>query len=295
MTTRLFRRLSPLAGCLFSVCGWAADTVPNQPAVRVFTSPWARLFSGSESSFSTALTYNSDLARHPVYVPTGRDASEIHDKYNQRLLLSMQYSPMSYFFANMTVRVPLQDTNKYSTDFVYSFGYDDWHPGTFSLVYGNYSEDNHFYPASGARHTYFERGAWTFAYKFSLPGSLEKHLLINKEDALICQVGYSYVPRYYSLADSGIKRNKSSLLASCGYTLLQHYFLRVSSFYYPDSRQQQPWDYDYTYSIGYVSSYLPGAVSVHYDNYSGTRYPWRSDANANFRRGTINLSWTLPF
>lgn len=54
-------------------------------------------------------------------------------------------------------------------------------------------------------------------------------------------------------------------------------------------------DYDYTYSIGYVSSYLPGAVSVHYDNYTGTRYPWRSDANANFRRGTINLSWTLPF
>ena len=78
-------------------------------------------------------------------------------------------------------------------------------------------------------------------------------------------------------------------------TLLQHYFLRVSSFYYPDSQQQQPWDYDYTYSIGYVSSYLPGAVSVHYDNYTGTRYPWRSDANANFRRGTINLSWTLPF
>lgn len=132
MTTRLLRRLSPLAGCLFSVCGWAADTTPNQPAVRVFTSPWARLFSGSESSFSAALTYNSDLARHPVYVPTGSDSSEIRDKYNQRLLLSMQYSPMSYFFANMTVRMPLQDTNKYSTDFVYSFGYDDWHPGTFS-------------------------------------------------------------------------------------------------------------------------------------------------------------------
>ncbi len=90
MTTRLLRRLSPLAGCLFSVCGWAADDF-NQPAVRVFTSPWARLFSGSESSFSAALTYNSDLARHPVYVPTRRLFRD-RDKYNQRLLLSMVFA-----------------------------------------------------------------------------------------------------------------------------------------------------------------------------------------------------------
>ncbi|KNE87548.1 hypothetical protein PSTG_19067, partial [Puccinia striiformis f. sp. tritici PST-78] len=96
-------------------------------------------------------------------------------------------------------------------------------------------------------------GTWTFAYKFALADSIEKHLLINKEDSLICQVGYSYVPRYFSTESNSIKENKNILLASCGYTLLQHYFLRVSSFYYPDNKQQQPWDYDYTYSIGYVS------------------------------------------
>ncbi|VEA67336.1 Uncharacterised protein [Serratia plymuthica] len=295
MNIRTFKHISPIAGCLLSSLACAADTVPNQPAVKLFTSPWSRLFSGSETSLSTALTYNSDLAKQPVYVPTGSDSYIVRDKYNQRLLFSMQYSPLSYFFANMTVRVPLQDTNRYSTDFVYSFGYDDWHPGTFSLVYGNYNDNNHFYPASGDRHTYFEQGTWTFAYKFALADNLEKHLLINKEDSLICQFGYSYVPRYFSTESNSIKENKNILLASCGYTLLQHYFLRVSSFYYPDNKQQQPWDYDYTYSLGYVSSYLPGAVSVHYDNYSGTRYPWRSNANANFRSGTINLSWTLPF
>lgn len=275
---------------------WATENItPNKPAVRVFTSPWTRLFSGSESSFSTALTYSTTLDQELVKVPTGENSYEIHDRYNQRALLSMQYSPLSYFFANITARAPIQEVSKYSTNFVYSFGYDDWHPDTFSLVYGNYSDNNYFYPAKDAQRTRFEQGTWTFAYKFALPQAVEEHLLINKEDALICQLGYSYVPRFYSLSDNSVQRGKNSFLASCGYTLSQHYFLRVSAFYYPDSQQQQPWDYDYTYSFGYVSSYLPGALSVHYDNYTGTRYPWRGSPDANFRRGTINVSWTLPF
>lgn len=118
----------------------------NPPAVKLFTSPWSRLFSGDEDTFSTALTYSSPLKKKMVNVPTGEHTSEEVYKLNQRGLFSMQYSPISYFFGNMTIRVPLQNTSKYSTDFVYSFGYDDWHPGTFSLVYGNYNDNNSFFP-----------------------------------------------------------------------------------------------------------------------------------------------------
>lgn len=46
-------------------------------------------------------------------------------------------------------------------------------PAPSAPVYGNYNDNNHFYPASGDRHTYFEQGARTFAYKFSLPDSVE--------------------------------------------------------------------------------------------------------------------------
>ncbi|XQN37476.1 hypothetical protein ACOKXT_13725, partial [Serratia fonticola] len=105
---------------------------------------------------------------------------------------------------------------------------------------------------------------------------------------------YTYVARYYSVKSSSLEQNKRSLLTSCGYTLKQHYFLRVSGFYYPQKEQQQPFDYDYTYSFGYVSSYQPGAITIQYSNYTGTRYPWRGNANSNFRQGSINLSWTLP-
>ncbi|MEY4922653.1 MAG: hypothetical protein RLY17_1370 [Pseudomonadota bacterium] len=269
-----------------------ADTA-NPQAVKLFSNPWSRLFSGDEDTFSIALTYSSPLKKKLVNVPTGKDTSESVYKLNQRGLFSMQYSPISYFFANMTVRVPLQDTSKYSTDFVYSFGYDDWHPGTFSLVYGNYNDNNSFFPVKGAQRTRFEQGSWTLGYKFTLPKTVESALLINKDDSLVCQLGYSYAPRYYSDASSSIKENKNSFLGSCGYTLQQHYFLRLSAFYYPDQNQQQPWNYDYTYSFGYTSNYARGSWSVHYGNYTGTRYPWRQNANANFRSGTINLSWSL--
>ncbi|PHI28810.1 hypothetical protein [Budvicia aquatica] len=282
-----------LSGLFFCPLVVVADTA-NTQAVKLFTNPWSRLFSGDEAEFSTALTYSSPLKKKSVHVPTGKNTSEEVYKLNQRGLFSMQYSPISYFFTNMTVRVPLQNTSKYSTDFVYSFGYDDWHPGTFSLVYGNYNDNNRFFPETGAQKTRFEQGSWTFGYKFTLPKTVESALLINNDDALVCQVGYSYVPRYYSDASSTIKDNKNSLLGSCGYTLQQHYFLRLSAFYYPDKNQQQPWNYDYTYSFGYTSGYAGGSWSIYYGNYTGTRYPWRQNANANFSSGTINLSWNLP-
>lgn len=289
-----YKPLMLLLGWLLLSPPVIASETTNTSAVKLFTSPWSRLFSGNDDTFSTALTYSSPLEKSLINVPTGRYSSEEVYKVNQRGLFSMQYSPISYFFANMTIRVPLQNASKYSTDYVYSFGYDDWHPGTFSLVYGNYNDNNSFFPAAGTQSTRFEQGSWTLGYKFTLPKPVESALLINKGDALVCQVGYSYVPRYFSDASSSIEENKSSLLGSCGYTLLQHYFLRLSAFYYPDHKQQQPWDYDYTYSIGYTSGYTPGSWSIHYDNYTGTRYPWRQNANANFRSGTINLSWTLP-
>lgn len=297
-----FRRLATVVFTLSALCLSIAYITPVAQAektsrpqvVEVFTTPWSRLFSGSESSFSTALTYNVPLERTVTTIPTGEESSETQERLNHRGLLSLQYSPLSYLFANTTLGVPLNEANKYSTNFSYSFGYDDWHPGTYSFIYSNYSQDNHFFTQSGKSVTTFESGAFTGAYKFRLPEKIEKKLLINKDDNIGCQVGYTYAYRYFDNESNSTKKNKNTLLASCGYTLKGHYFVRFSGFYYPDKSQQQPWNSDYTYSFGYVSSYQPGAISVHYDNYSGTRYPWRGNPTANFRSGTVSISWTLP-
>ncbi|MDU5780661.1 MAG: hypothetical protein E6Z83_07615 [Pantoea sp.] len=259
----------------------------------VFTSRWGRLFSGNKDKFSSALSFSSGLKEQWITIPNGEDSAQRKKKINQLMNLSLQYSPYSFWFANVTLRAPITDFDKYTTDFRYSFGYDDWHPNTFSLVYSNYG-DNHLFPSGNSRFTYFEQGAFTFAYKFSLPKALEKHLLINKGDALTCQVGVSWVPRYYSLADNDLRSNKQVGLGGCGYTFKQHFFIRATAFWFPHSEQQQPWNGDYSYSFGYAG-YTPGSFSLQYSNYSGTRFPGRSSANAKFREGTISLIWFLPF
>ena len=258
----------------------------------VFTSRWGRLFSGNDKKFSGALSFSSGLKEQMVSVPNSSDSAAQAKKINQTLNLSLQYSPYSFWFANITSRLPVRDTNRYTADFRYSFGYDDWHANTFSLVYGNYG-DNHFWTSGSRRHTYFEQGAFTLAYKFSLPKPVENTLLINKGDSIICQVGYSWVPRYYDLSSDDIRKNKNVMLGGCGYTFKQHFFVRATAFWFPDSSQQQPWNGDYSYSFGYAG-YTPGSFSVQYANYAGTRYPGHGNGNAKFREGTVSLIWFLP-
>lgn len=271
----------------------SAEATSEPVQAAVFTSRWSRLFSGNKDTFSGALSFSSGLKDQWLTIPNGSESADRKKTINQLLNLSMQYSPYSYWFGNITLRAPIAHFSEYSTDFRYSFGYDDWHANTFSLVYSNYG-DNHLFPSGKARYTYFEQGAFTLAYKFSLPKPLEQRLLINKSDALTCQVGYSWVPRYYSLADNDLRSNKQVVLGGCGYTFRQHYFLRATAFWYPQSEQQQPWNGDYSYSFGYAG-YTPGSLSVQYSNYSGTRFPGRSSSNAKFREGTVSLIWFLPF
>lgn len=198
--------------------GASADNESEPIQAGVFTSRWGRLFSGNDKKFSGALSFNSGLKEQYVTIPNSSDTATQTNKINQTVNLSLQYSPWSYLFANVTLRAPVRDLTRYSSDFRYSFGYDDWHANTFSLVYSNYG-DNHIWPSGNKRHTYFEQGGVTAAYKFSLPKPLEKHLLINKGDSIICQVGYTWVPRYYDLNSNDIRSNKNVVLGGCGYTL----------------------------------------------------------------------------
>jgi hypothetical protein len=121
---------------------------------------------------------------------------------------------------------------------------------------------------------------------------MENALLINKGDAIICQAGYSWVPRYYDLESNDIRKNKNVLLGGVDIPLTT-FFVRATAFWYPDSSQQQPWNGDYSYSFGYAG-YTPGSFSVQYANYAGTRYPGHDSGSGKFREGTISLIWFLP-
>jgi hypothetical protein len=260
----------------------------TQKTGEVFTNTWDRLFSGDTHKFSAAITYNSGLEAREHDYRASKNREVTKSMVDQKIFFSAQYAPISYFFANVTVQQSVNYFNQYNTFYNYSFGYDDWHKDTFSLVYGNYNE-NFIFPQQGDKTTAFESGSWTAAYKFGLPQ------FIDKAQNATCQIGYTITPRYYSDEHEKDQSFKHRGLFGCGYNLPYHLFIRGSAFLYPDNRQKQPWDSDFIYSFGYAL-YQPGSISVQYTNYTGTRFPWSGhSARANFTGGTVSLTWSLPW
>lgn len=74
----------------------------------VFTSRWGRLFSGNDKKFSGALSFSSGLKEQWMSIPNSSDNATQKRKINQTLNLSLQYSPYSFWFANITSRLPVR-------------------------------------------------------------------------------------------------------------------------------------------------------------------------------------------
>lgn len=182
-------------------------------------------------------------------------------------------------------------------DFTYAFGYDDWHPGTWHLVYANYT-GTRFRPdpAQGESRFNFPEGQWTAGYKFALPRALQDVLLVGDGDRTICSGNGHLMPRYEDFATGATKSGKKSLSLACRYERASGWFAQAAVYAYPDRSQQQPWDPDFTYGFGY-EDWRPGTVSIRYANYSGNRFPGRSVAPGEgaFRSGSVTISWKVDW
>jgi hypothetical protein len=177
-------------------------------------------------------------------------------------------------------------------DFTYSFGYDDWHPDTWSLVYANYT-GTRFQPAAGESRFNFSEGQWTLGYKFALPQRLEPWLLVGDGDSSTCGANLHFMPRYVEFTTGGTRSGKTSASLACRYMRPSGWYADLAVFAYADRSQQQPWDPDFTYGFGYFDS-RPGTLSLKYNNYSGNRFPGRSRGagEGTFRSGSISLTWS---
>lgn len=220
------------------------------------------------------------------------------------LQLELRYNSPSYWFGGITFYRYLMDDRQrpWNPDFTYTFGYDDWHPNTFSLVYGNYT-GNRIAPDRGRQiegqreeRTRFSQGTWTAAYKFAPSEPIKSWFVFDESHQLNCAVGANYTRRYTDLQSLSLKSGKRSLSLGCRYTTPGNWFASWTLFHYPKSRQRQPWDPDFIYGFGY-SDYRPGTVSIQYNNYSGNRYPWhtRSPGQGRLRNGSISVSWSTEF
>jgi hypothetical protein len=253
--------------------------------VKKHESEWRNLLDGV--SASAGLSYplqDRDLGN------LGRGGSNVAGQpLSPALELSLRYTPLSYWFVGATAYKYLGEQQTYEPDFSYTFGYDDYHPYTLSLVYSNYNA-NRFSPGRGESAVNFQNGTWTLGWKFPVPGRLAEPLLIERGGQIACQVGYDVSARFYDLASQGNKHWHEALSLGCNYPIYKGLFLNWTAYYYPDPSDQQPWNPDYTYVLGYNV----GPFSVQYSNYSGNRYPWRSPVGDNGRlsSGAIGISWS---
>ena len=253
-----------------------------------------RLFDGFSGNFAIGVPL--DLSRDEVI--TG-DGFRGRTGNTPSLKATVKYNPVGAWFAAGTYyyykdRELQQDWNP---DFSYVFGYDDWRPYTFSLVYSNYG-GNRINPdrGRGQEVTEFDEGTISLGWKFPLPKKISKHFLLDQNGGIGCIVGYNVSPRFFDLETSQNRRWKQAASIGCKYTIKGSWYLNWSAFYYPKAYQKQPWDPDFTYGFGYFD-WRPGTFSLQYNNYSGNAFPFRRDREGagRFLDGELSLSWSWSF
>jgi hypothetical protein len=263
----------------------AAPDVPGTPAP---TGPdWVSLrlsFDVPLRSVNSGDTSGQGVQGSPPASPTGQ--------------LSMRFTPFedkAWFLQTTLLRYLRSERQRpWNPDFTYAFGYEDWRPGTWSFTYANYS-GNRFSPDEGESRFNFSRGQWSVGHKFALPEAIEPIFLVGDGDQVGCAANANLTPRYTDLRLRGLQSNKTSLSLGCRYSRPEGWFVQFTGFAWPDRDRQQPWDPDYTYSLGWFD-WRPGSWSVYYSNYSGNRWPGRERARdqGRLRNGSITLSWSVP-
>jgi len=103
-------------------------------------------------------------------VPRFTDATESSRKeWKQILSLSTRFTIWGWWYANATVFFFPSggQQQQWDPDFTCGFGYFDWHPGSFSLQYDNYSGNRFPWRHRGKDTGRFENGSVTFSWSWA--------------------------------------------------------------------------------------------------------------------------------
>ncbi|MBC5764217.1 hypothetical protein [Ramlibacter albus] len=175
-------------------------------------------------------------------------------------------------------------------DVAYAFGYERYEPGTFSLVYSNYT-GTRLHPLR----LNFNEGQLSAGYKFALPEAVQPLLLAGDGDTALCSANLQWTGHYNEAATGAPRDGRPSIALGCRYTHPSGWFGHFTALAWRRS-EQQPWDPDFTYGLGYAPPQWPGFV-VEYANYSGNRWPGRDAApgEGRLRSGSLLLGWTTSF
>ncbi|WP_156901556.1 hypothetical protein [Azohydromonas australica] len=262
---------------------------------RSFALPWHQLFNGTAPhAFSVRLGLDAPLKANGFSALGVQSQGEVPS--SPTFQLGLRYMPLEGWFvrANLLRYVEPSEQRPWNPDFTYAFGFEDWRPYTFSLVYSN-DGGNRFNPdrSRNERVTRFEEGTWALGYKFPLTPWARGWLPMGETDKIGCGTSIRYTHRYADEKLGAGQPGKKSVGFGCRYVVRERWFAALDLSGYPVRRQQQPWDPDFTYSFGYAD-WRSGGLVVQYANYSGNRFPWRDRApgTGRFRDGSISIAIT---
>jgi hypothetical protein len=217
------------------------------------------------------------------------------------LQAELRWSPTasSPWFASMVFMRYLHaaEQQPWSPDFGYSFGYDDYRPGTWSLTYANYTGTRLRPDSSRDEHRFnFAEGLWSVAWRFDLPPVLHPVFLRGDGDSAPCRIAIQLTPKFVDFVSRTWRYNRTALVLGCRYTRADGWFAELNLHTYPVRGQQQPWDPDFTYTFG-RSDWDAKGWSLQYGNYSGNRLfgRQREPGEGNLRSGNITISWQSVF
>jgi hypothetical protein len=258
-----------------------------------FSTPLGQLLDGTAEEGLSA-RYALDIPMKAAQVAALGSGLQGEPAASPTLQFGLKYVPLTSWFISATflkyIKGNLQ--KPWNPDFTYVFGYDDWHPYTFSAQYANYG-GNRLSPnrAKGEKYTTFDAGSWNVSFKFPLPAMLNDTFLIDSDDAIGCVVGATYTPRYSDAASNRVRDGKRTMALGCKYAFANNWYFNFNVPWYLVKQQKQPWDPEFTYGFGYFD-WHPGAWSVQYNNYSGNRFPWsaKSPQTGRFKDGSISIS-----
>ena len=184
---------------------------------------------------------------------------------------NIRYNPITYWYFNASFFRHLDDDFKSRTDpdFTYSFGYDDWHPYTLSLVYSNFGA-NRFNPDrdKGEKCTRIEEGTINLGWKFTVPREIEEIFIVHPSGGIRGSLNYTAQPRYLDNETGRRKHWKQRGSLNLKYTIYEWFYISMSYFWYPCKSQKQPWDPDFIYGFGSFN-WQPGSFNLQFNNYAG--------------------------
>ncbi len=255
-------------------------------------SSWDKLLDGFSGNFSFVFP----ITKTETFNDKGSN-SQGEPNNNIALNASIRYNPLSYWFVGATFYKYLNSDLQapWHPDFTYTFGYDDWHPYTLSLVYSNYN-GNRFNPNNNESVTNIWEGSFALGWKFPPIKVIENLIKFHPTSGLGHKLSYNVVPVYYDNSTNSQQDWKQSISLYTKYTIYKSFYIDINMYYYLNQSQQQPWDPDFNYTFGYFD-WRAGTFAFRYNNYSGNRFFWRNrnDNTGRFTDGFFSIAWSWMY